>query len=79
MRYVFTVVFFIILTSGFAQRFSSEVFHEGFLVTTSKDTLKGNLKYDLEANIVTIFSKGKTHSFSSQKTFFFEIFDIFFG
>ncbi len=60
---------------SFSQRFSSEVFHEGFLVTTDKDTVTGSLKYDLDANILTVIDRGKTKSFSSHKVFYFEIFD----
>ena len=61
--------------SSFSQRFSSEIFHEGFLVSTGKDTLKGDLKYDLEANVLTVLAAGKTRSYSSHKVFYFEIFD----
>ncbi len=60
---------------GFSQRFSSDVFHKGFMVTAEKDTLKGELKYDLEANVLTMVGGGKTYSFSSHKIFYFEIFD----
>jgi len=75
MRHYLATILVFISVIGFSQRFSSEVFHEGFLVTTQKDTLKGNLKYDLEANVLTIFGGGKTISFSSHKVFYFEIFD----
>lgn len=75
MRYFLICGFLFIGIVGFSQRFSSEAYHEGFLVTSDKDTLKGDLKYDLETNVVTIISKGKTKSFSSHKVFYFEIFD----
>lgn len=61
--------------SAKGQQFSSEVFHKGYLVTSEKDSVKGKLKYDLETNNVTLISTGKTYSFSSQKVFYFEIFD----
>ena len=60
---------------GIGQQFSSEVFHEGYLVTNEKDSAKGKLRYDLETNSVTLINSGKTFSFSSQKIFYFEIFD----
>jgi len=66
---------FLTAFSGATQQFSSEVFHEGYLVTSEKDSAKGNLKYDLENNNVTLINKGKTYSFSSQNVFYFEIFD----
>lgn len=70
-----TIILLSLSLAGVSQRFSSEVFHEGFLVTTGKDTLKGQVKYDLEANILTLLHAGKTWSYSSQKVFYFEIFD----
>lgn len=75
MRYIFL---FVLLLSTFhisAQTFSYEVFHDGFMVTTERDTIKGDLKYDLDANILTVIHKGRTKSFSSHKVFYFEIFD----
>ncbi|WP_425391016.1 hypothetical protein [Ekhidna sp.] len=75
MRYLFGLICLLAILSVSAQRFSSEVFHDGFLVTTDKDTIKGDLKYDLDANILTVVHRGKTKSFSSHKVFYFEIFD----
>lgn len=75
MRSLSLVICFLCCFNGIAQRFSSEIFHEGFLVTSQKDTLKGDLRYDLETNVLTLVKAGKTMSFSSQKIFYFEIFD----
>ena len=75
MKSLLLVVCLIVGYGGFVQRFSSEVFHEGYLVTSDKDTLKGDLKYDLEANVLTAVAAGRTMSFSSHKIFYFEIFD----
>ena len=69
------ILFLLSAFLGYTQRFSSEVFHQGYLVTNQKDSLKGKLKYDLEANIVTLIAGDKTLSYSSQKVFYFEIFD----
>ncbi|MEP1033437.1 hypothetical protein [Ekhidna sp.] len=75
MRYLFIFLLTIGTLGLSAQTFSSDVFHQGFMVTTEKDTIKGDLKYDLDANILTVVYKGKTKSFSSHKVFYFEIFD----
>ena len=75
MRYLFAFLLLIGSISLCAQTFSSDVFHEGFMVTSEKDTIKGDLKYDLDANILTVIYRGKTKSFSSHKVFYFEIFD----
>ncbi|SNS86413.1 hypothetical protein SAMN05421640_1577 [Ekhidna lutea] len=75
MRIRFSLLFLSAALTLSAQQFSSEVFHEGFLVTTDKDTIKGDLKYDLDANLLSVIYRGKTMSFSSHKVFYFEIFD----
>lgn len=70
---------FIITTSsvaGYGQKFSSDIFHEGFLVTNDKDTIRGELKYDMQSNIVYITDRGTLKTYSSQKIFYFEIFDV---
>lgn len=60
---------------GYAQEFSSEVFHKGYLITSEGDTVRGKIKYDLEANIVSMVERGKIKTFSSHKVFYFEIND----
>lgn len=75
MRRVFSFFLLFVAFGISAQTFSSEVFHEGFMVTTDRDTIKGDLKYDLDANILTVINQGRTKSFSSHKVFYFEIFD----
>ncbi len=70
--------FYFLFCVGFllqAQSFPSEVFHEGFLVTSNRDTLEGQLKYDMETNIVNIRGRGVIKTFSSHKVLYFEIFD----
>lgn len=59
----------------FSQQFSSEVYHDGFLVTIDGDTLRGSIKYDLETNVISLLDKGKIKTYSSQKAFYFELFD----
>lgn len=75
MKIILGLAYMLILSTAWAQSFSSEVFHEGFLVTDEKDTIKGQLKYDMEANIVSIIIKGKIKTFSSHNIFYFEIND----
>lgn len=70
--------FLLIWVSGLCagQEFASDLFHEGFLVTNNKDTLRGALKYDMQQNIVHMIDQGKIKTYSSQKIFYFEIFDV---
>ena len=75
-RWVLCGVLFTSFLMVYGQEFSSDLFHEGFLVTTKKDTLRGALKYDMQQNIVHMIDQGKIKTYSSQKIFYFEIFDI---
>lgn len=75
MKGTLTILFCLFLSFGWAQKFSSEVFHQGFLVTSEGDTLEGRIKYDMEANVVSLLSRGKNKTFSSHKIFYFEIND----
>lgn len=58
-----------------AQQFSSDIFHEGFVVNSDQDTIKGQIKYDMETNSLLVRTQGKMKSLSSQSAFYFEIFD----
>ncbi|MEM6831342.1 MAG: hypothetical protein AAGA66_04410 [Bacteroidota bacterium] len=75
MKGLIGIVFFIVSWMGYAQQFSSEVFHKGYLVTSEGDTVKGRIKYDMEANIVSMIHEGKAKTFSSHKIYYFEIND----
>lgn len=75
MKNLFLAIALLGAIKSFSQNFSSEVFHDGFLVTTDQDTVRGDLKYDLEANVILLVKNGKTKSYSSHKVFYFEIFD----
>lgn len=69
--------FFLLFAVVFAtaQEFSSEVWHDGFLVTNDSDTLRGLIKYDMEANIVQVIQNQVVKTYSSHKVFYFEIYD----
>lgn len=62
--------------SCFAQEFSSRLFHQGWLVTEDQDTVRGDIKYDMETNAVqVVIDKEKVNTYSSKKILYFEIFD----
>ncbi len=44
-------------------------------MTNKKDTIKGDIKYNVEANLITMIVNDKARTYSSQKVFYFEIFD----
>lgn len=45
------------------------------MVTSDRDTIKGQIKYEMEANVVSMVIDGKIKTFSSHKVFYFEIND----
>ncbi|HEX6227270.1 MAG TPA: hypothetical protein VFZ52_22795 [Chryseolinea sp.] len=59
-----------------AQQFPSDLWHEGKIVLLEGDTLKGNVKYDLQQDLVQYgIADQRTTAFSARKVLFFEIYD----
>ncbi|SMD32029.1 hypothetical protein SAMN04488029_0367 [Reichenbachiella faecimaris] len=59
-----------------AQEFSSRLFHKGWLVTEDQDTIRGDVKYDMETNAVqVVIGNQKINTYSSKKILYFEIYD----
>lgn len=62
--------------SSFAQQFPADFWHEGKIVLLEGDTLRGNIKYDLQQDIIQYaVADQRTTAFSARKVLFFEIFD----
>lgn len=72
---VFFLVFLFAATTVSAQEFSFQFWHPGSVVTIKKDTLKGEIKYDMEANSVQVRTPEKVHSFSSHSLIYCEFYD----
>lgn len=76
MKVFFLFVLLIFVgTSVTAQQFSFEFWHEGKLVLESGDTLKGQIKYDLQSDLIQYQLKNHFESYTARKVVFFEIFD----
>lgn len=77
IKKVFTFfVFAALVLPSAAQEFSSRLFHKGWLVTEDQDTVRGDVKYDMETNAVqVVVSKDKVQTYSSKKILYFEIYD----
>lgn len=72
---IFFVLIALVLPST-AQEFSSRMFHKGWLVTEDQDTVRGDVKYDMETNAVQVVVENeKVKTFSSKKILYFEIYD----
>ena len=77
MRTTGILLFFLIgsVWPTVAQQFAFEYWHEGRIVLDSGDTLKGTLKYDMQADLLQYQKDNKNQSFSARNALFFEIFD----
>lgn len=59
-----------------AQQFPSDYWHEGKVVLLEGDTLRGNIKYDLQQDLIQFnVNNQNTTAYSARKVLFFEIFD----
>ncbi|MBX7125287.1 MAG: hypothetical protein K1X47_06310 [Cyclobacteriaceae bacterium] len=57
-----------------AQQFPFDYWYEGKVVLEAGDTLRGNVKYNLE-DLLQVELKGRLETFSARKVIFFEIYD----
>lgn len=70
------VLFFLMSQQVEAQQFPSDLWHDGKIVLLEGDTLRGNVKYDLQQDLVQYnVANQRTTAFSARKVLFFEIFD----
>jgi hypothetical protein len=70
------ILFFFLSFAVVAQQFPSDLWHEGKIILLEGDTLKGNVKYDLQQDLVQYgVADQRTTAFSARKVLFFEIFD----
>jgi hypothetical protein len=76
MRLVQIILFILIIHNAYAQQFAFEYWHEGKLVLDNGDTLRGNVKYDLQSDLIQFQQENKLESYSARKVLFFEIFDV---
>jgi hypothetical protein len=76
LRTVILAVVLLAANISYAQNWPFELWHEGKLVLTSGDTLKGLLKYDLQQDLVQYtINNSAADVFTARKVLFFEIFD----
>ena len=69
-------ILLLICTSVNAQKFPSEIWHEGKLVLIEGDTIRGHIKYDLEKDLVQYTQdRSIIKAYTARKLIYFEIFD----
>ena len=75
MRLSFFLTFIFLSSGAYAQKFPFEYWHEGKIVLETGDTLRGNVKYDLQSDLLEFEKSNKLESFTARKVLFFQIFD----
>ena len=75
MTRILTIVFTLTSYWVLAQKFPHEIWHEGKIVLTSEDTIYGDVKYDLQNDLIQININKTIQTYSARKILFFEIFD----
>jgi hypothetical protein len=76
MKVMIFLAFALILTMPVqAQQFAFEYWHDGTMVLDTGDTLRGNIKYDLQNDLIQYQTEGRLESYTARKVLFFEIFD----
>jgi hypothetical protein len=61
--------------SAYAQDFSFDYWHTGYLIIEGGDTLKGQIKYNLQTDLIQFQHESRVETFTARKVVFFEIFD----
>lgn len=74
MRFLVVICFFVVASAN-AQRFPFEFWHEGKIVLEEGDTLRGNIKYDLQSDLLQYEKDNKLGSYTARKVVYFDIFD----
>lgn len=75
-RLPIVILLMLISFSGFSQRWPFELWHEGKVILSDGDTIKGLVKYDVQQEIVQ-FARNDRNSlvYSARQVLYFEIFD----
>ena len=68
------VLFLLFAVTLKGQQFSSDLWHDGFVVTAKGDTLRGQVKYDMETNVI-LLQNAQFKTLSSFQVFYFNIYD----
>lgn len=80
MRKVFVCLVLVITSLSAKAQWAFELWHEGKVVLATGDTLRGQVKYDLQQDIIQFTDKrGTVEAFSARKVLVCEIFDTTVG
>ncbi|WP_375581276.1 hypothetical protein ABWH96_09825 [Marivirga tractuosa] len=76
--FIFTISLFVYVSTSFAQDLPQEMWHPGYVVLDSEDTLQGKIQYDFESNLLQFTSDERVKTFTSQNILFFSFHCQFF-
>jgi len=68
--------FLVIPACSSAQKFPFEFWHDGKIILESGDTLRGQVKYSMQEDLVQLQTTRTVETYTSRKVLFFEIFDV---
>jgi len=71
-----SAIFLVAWGNAVSQEFPSEIWHEGKVILTSGDTVRGLLKYNLESDLVQLNTENVMQTYSARKIIYCEIFDV---
>ena len=74
-HYLLFSFFLLFSPSGFSQKFAFEYWHDGKIILDSGDTLKGQVKYNMQDDLVQFQTNGRLETYTARKIISFEIFD----
>ncbi len=75
MKGVFFISSLLFAMNVHAQEFAFELWHDGKVVLENGDTLTGNVKYDMQTDLVQVQQRDQFTTYSARKLLFLEIFD----
>jgi hypothetical protein len=76
MKKLLIVCLLVVSSGAVAQKWPSDLWHEGKVVLEKGDTLNGLVKYDLTQDLIQYNDRrGNIEAFTARKILFFEIFD----
>jgi hypothetical protein len=76
MMRILAVAFLLISTQVVGQEFAFELWHDGKVITTNGDTLRGMIKYDFQQDLIQFNNRrGNIEALSARKVLYYEIFD----
>jgi hypothetical protein len=76
VKHLITILLLFFAGNIFSQDLSTEVFHEGFVVTNNRDTIRGAVAYNMEWDVIYVLDPYKSIAIPTQNLYYFEIWDV---